>query len=96
MLGRILHNREITTKRMLPREAHDALIAGGALIVCERLIDDDRRAAALLASLNMLIMTAGGCDFSGADCISWMRSAGYHRPDTQPLVGEISMVIGIK
>ena len=30
-------------------------------------------AAALLASLNMLIMTAGGFDFTGADCVEWMR-----------------------
>ena len=38
------------------------------MIVYERLIDEERRSpAGLLSSLNMLIMTAGGFDFSGAD-----------------------------
>jgi len=98
VLGRILHNWDITTKRMLLKKAYEALPVGGALIVYERLIDDDRRvnAPALLASLNMLIMTAGGFDFTGADCISWMRDAGFHSPRTEPLTPEISMVVGIK
>jgi len=62
VLGRILHNWDIATKRMLLKKAYEALPSGGALIVYERLIDDGRRinAPALLASLNMLIMTAGG------------------------------------
>jgi len=44
----------------------------------------------------MLIMTAGGFDFTGADCIGWMRGAGFRRPRTEPLTPEISMVVGIK
>jgi hypothetical protein len=69
VLGRVLHNWDLVTKRMLLKKAYDALPAGGALIVYERLIDDERRvnAAALLASVNMVIMTAGGFDFTGAD-----------------------------
>jgi hypothetical protein len=27
----------------------------------------------LLAGLNMMVMTAGGFDFTGANCLSWMR-----------------------
>ena len=98
VLGRILHNWDLATKRMLLKKAYEALPAGGALIVYERLIDDERRinASALLASLNMLIMTAGCFDFTAADCISWMRDAGFHRPYTEPLTPEISVVVGIK
>ena len=75
VLGRILHNWDIATKRMLLKKAYEALPSGGALIVYERLIDDGRRinAPALLASLNMLIMTAGGFDFTGADSRSPAR-----------------------
>jgi O-methyltransferase domain/Dimerisation domain len=98
VLGRILHNWDLATKQMLLKKAHEALPAGGALIVYERLIDDDRRvnAPALLASLNMLIMTAGGFDFTGADCTSWMRDAGFHDVRIEPLTSEISTVIGLK
>jgi len=98
VLGRILHNWDLETKKMLLEKSYDALPAGGALIVYERLIDDERRenAAALLASLNMLIMTAGGFDFTAADCINWMHKAGFRDMRTEPLTGEISMVVGTK
>jgi hypothetical protein len=83
---------------MLLKKAYDALPAGGALIVYERLIDDERRinAAALLASVNMVIMTAGGFDFTGADCIGWMGEAGFRDMRVEALTSEHSMVAGIK
>jgi hypothetical protein len=98
VLGRILHNWDLGTKKMMLKNAYDALSPGGALILYERLIDDERRdnAPALLASLNMLIMTAGGFDFTAADCISWMRDAGFHDMRKESLTAEISMVVGIK
>jgi hypothetical protein len=98
IMGRILHNWDLATKQMLLNKAHDALPADGALIVYERLIDDERRlnAGGLLASLNMLVMTAGGFDFTGADCISWMRDAGFHEMKVQPLTGEWSVIVGKK
>lgn len=98
VFGRVLHNWDIATKRMLLKKAYDALPAGGVLIVYERLIDDKRRvnAAALLASVNMVIMTAGGFDFTGADCISWMREAGFRNMRVELLTSEYSMVVGTK
>jgi hypothetical protein len=98
VFGRVLHNWDIATKRMLLKKAYDALPAGGALIVYERLIDDKRRvnAAALLASVNMVIMTAGGFDFTGADCIGWMREAGFRDMRVELLTSEYSMVVGTK
>jgi hypothetical protein len=98
VFGRILHNWDLATKKMLLRKAHEALPTGGALIVYERLIDDERRTnvTALLASLNMLVMTAGGFDFTGADCMEWMRKAGFRDLRVQSLTSEQSMVTGIK
>ena len=57
------------------RAAYDALPEGGAFIVVENLIDDARRenAFGLLMSLNMLIETKGGFDYSGRDCCGWMK-----------------------
>jgi O-methyltransferase domain/Dimerisation domain len=98
VLGRILHNWDLATKTLLLQKAYDALPVGGALVVYERLIDDERRtnAAGLLASLNMLIMTAGGFDFTGADCIGWMREAGFRDMSVEPLTSHYSMVVGFK
>jgi hypothetical protein len=52
------------------RDGRDALPKGGAVIVYDAIIDDDRRenAFGLLMSLNMLIETAGGFEYAGEDC----------------------------
>jgi hypothetical protein len=98
VMGRVLHNWDLATKGMLLARAYEALPDGGALIVYERLIDDDRRAnsAGLLASLHMLIMTAGGFDFTAADCIGWMREAGFERTCVEPLALGLSMIVATK
>jgi hypothetical protein len=97
-IGRVLHNWDLETKTMLLRKAYQALPQGGALIVYERLIDDERRvnADALLSSLQMLLASPGGFDFTGADCIGWMREAGFRDLRMEPLTTDQSMVVGIK
>jgi len=98
VMGHILHDWDADTKRMLLQKACDALPVGGALIVYEALIDDERRANAfgLLMSLNMLIETQGGFDYTGADCIEWMHEAGFRETRVEHLAGPDSMVIGFK
>ncbi|MDB5295405.1 MAG: tcmO [Phycisphaerales bacterium] len=98
VMGHILHDWDLPTKQMLLSKAYDALPAGGALIVYESLIDDDRRTNAfgLLMSLNMLIETPGGFDYTGADCVGWMREAGFKDCRVEHLGGPESMVVGIK
>jgi hypothetical protein len=47
-------------------------------------------------SLNMLIETDGGFDYTAADCQGWMADAGLTRTYAEHLVGPDSMVVGIK
>jgi hypothetical protein len=98
VMGHILHDWDMDIKRMLIAKAYAAIPAGGALIVYESIIDDDRskNAFGLMMSLNMLIETPGGFDYTGADCQGWMREAGFRETRTEHLVGPDSMVIGIK
>ncbi|MDQ3820764.1 MAG: acetylserotonin O-methyltransferase [Acidobacteriota bacterium] len=98
VMGHILHDWNMEEKRMLLKKAYDALPQGGALIVFEALIDDNRRenTFGLLMSLNMLIETPGGFDYTGADCSGWMREAGFSQTRVEHLVGPDSMVIGFK
>ncbi|HVT98978.1 MAG TPA: methyltransferase [Acidobacteriaceae bacterium] len=98
VMGHILHDWDLETKRMLIRKAWEALPEGGAYIVYEAIIDDDRskNAFGLMMSLNMLIETPGGFDYTGADCQGWMRAAGFRESRVEHLVGPDSMVIGIK
>ena len=98
VMGHILHDWDLETKRMLVAKAYEALPAGGAYIVYEAIIDDDRskNAFGLMSSLNMLVETPGGFDFTGADCQGWMRDAGFRETRVEPLIGPDSMVIGIR
>jgi hypothetical protein len=98
MMGHVLHDWNLEEKKTLLRKAHAALPAGGAVIVYESIIDDERRANAfgLLMSLNMLIETPGGFDYTGRDCMGWMREVGFRETRVEHLVGPDSMVVGIK
>jgi hypothetical protein len=98
LMGHILHDWDLATKKMLVAKAHDAVPTGGALVVYESIIDDDRsrNAFGLMMSLNMLIETPGGFDYTGADCSGWMKEAGFSTTRVEPLVGPDSMVVGIK
>ena len=97
-MGHILHDWSLEERRFLLAKAHDALPPGGALIVFDAVIDDDRRqnAFGLLMSLNMLIETPAGNDYTGADCQRWMRDAGFAETYVEHLVGPESMVVGVK
>ncbi len=98
IMGHILHDWNMEQKLRLVQKAYDALPEGGAFIVYEALIDDDRRenAFGLLMSLNMLIETPGGFDYTGADCQEWMRDVGFRETRVEHLLGPDSMVVGIK
>ena len=98
VMGSILHDWNLKEKRTLVAKAHAALPPGGALIVYDTVIDDERRqnAFGLLMSLNMLIETPGGFDYTGVDCQRWLREAGFRETYVEPLVGPDSMVVGIK
>jgi hypothetical protein len=97
-MGHILHDWNLDEKRFLIRKAYEALPEGGALIVYESIIDDDRskNGFGLLMSLNMLIETPGGFDYTGADCMLWMKEVGFREARVEHLAGPDSMVIGIK
>ena len=97
-MGHILHDWNLEEKKALIAKAFDALPAGGALIIFESLIDDERsrNTFGLLMSLNMLIELPGGFDYTGADSMAWLREAGFRDTRVEHLIGPDSMAIGIK
>jgi hypothetical protein len=98
LMGHVLHDWGLDTKRMLVRKAYEALPEGGAYIVYESIIDNDRseNSFGLLMSLNMLIETADGFDYTGSDCAAWMKEAGFRETRQEHLIGPDSMLVGIK
>ncbi|HXJ96393.1 MAG TPA: methyltransferase [Terriglobia bacterium] len=97
-MGHILHDWNLEEKEMLLRKAYEAVPAGGAVVAYDTVIDDDRsqNAFGLMMSLNMLIETPGGFDYTGAECMGWMKEAGFRETRVEHLAGPDSMVVGIK
>jgi hypothetical protein len=98
VMGRILHNWDIPARKLLLGKAYRALSPGGALIIYDPLIDEERglHAHGLLSSLNMLIETSGGSEYTAAECINWMQQAGLRDIRTRALGDMHTAVIGFK
>ena len=79
ILGNILHSFGVETKMRILSNCLSALNEGGCLIAIELVADDAKRAnvPALLMSLNMLIQTAGGANFSMKEFEAWTKKAGF-------------------
>jgi hypothetical protein len=97
-MGHILHDWNLDRKKQLISAAYDALPDGGAFIVIEHLIDDDRRdnVFALMMSLNMLIEFGDAFGFTGSDFARWCREAGFRDIEIVPLTGPTSAGIAYK
>ncbi|GAA2230786.1 methyltransferase [Streptomyces amakusaensis] len=98
VLGHVLHNWGRDEKLRLLRAAHEALPDGGAVLIYETLIDDERssNAVGLILSLIMHSEVPGGFDYTGAECLAWLREAGFGQVCVEHLDGPESMVVGIK
>lgn len=98
LMGHILHGESTEDKRRLIAKAYRALPKGGAYLVFEELIDNERseNAFALLTSLNMLVETPSGFNCTAADYQGWMAEAGFRTTSVVPLIGPLGLVVAIK
>jgi hypothetical protein len=97
-MGNILHDWDEEKKLMLIKKAYDALPEGGALVAIEGIIDDERKqnVFGMMMSLNMLIETGTGFDYTFADFNRWTKLAGFKSTALLPLMGPSSAAIAYK
>ena len=100
VLSMIMHDWSETDNRAILRKCHDALPSGGAVIICELLVDDDKTGPppGALMSLNMLVETTGGRNYTAAEYSRWLKDIGFRKMKTVRLkgAGADGAVIGIK
>lgn len=98
IMGHMLHWADLDGKRLMLKRAFEALPTGGRLLVYDNILDEGRsqNTFGFLMSLNMLIETPGGREYTGSECEAWMRETGFSKARTQPLMGPASVVIGVK
>lgn len=98
VMGHILHDWNADEKRMLVKKAFAALPSGGAYLVYDAMIDNERKenAFGLLMSLNMLVETPGGFDYTPNDLEGWLKEAGFADIRFEKLSDTYTMAIGVK
>jgi hypothetical protein len=84
LLSMILHDWDEAQNRALLRRSFEALPSGGAVVISELLVDDEKTgpAPAALMSLNMLIETEGGRNYTPAEYSAWLDEAGFRHVET--------------
>jgi hypothetical protein len=97
-MGNILHDWDEETKLMLMKKAYKALPEGGAFIAIESIIDDGRKqnVFGMMMSINMLIETGTGFDYTLADFSKWAKQVGFKSTSLLPLAGPTSAAIAYK
>lgn len=97
-MGNILHDWDENTKLMLMQKAYDALPVGGSFVAIESVIDDQRRenVFGMMMSVNMLIETGTGFDYTFADFNNWAKAVGFTSTSLLPLAGPTSAAIAYK
>jgi len=98
VMGNILHDWSEERKLILIKKAYDALPEGGAFVAIENVIDNDRsqNVFGLTMSLNMLIETEEGFDYTLSDFENWAKQAGFKTVEQIPLAGPSSAAIAYK
>jgi SAM-dependent methyltransferase len=93
VLGHVLHDWDADQRRQLVRAAYAATNPGGALVVYDRMLDDDpRHVENLVISLDMLLVTDGGSEYPVQELRAAAAEAGFERITDQPL-GDFDTII---
>lgn len=97
-MGNILHDWDEETKLILIRKAYNALPRGGAFVAIENIIDDERKqnVFGMMMSLNMLIETGNGFNFTFSDFNKWTKKIGFKSTELLYLYGPTSAAIAYK
>ena len=79
LLSMIMHDWNEDQDRDILRKCYQALPRGGAVIIAELLVNDEKTgpAPAALMSLNMLIETEGGRNYTPAEYSAWLGELGF-------------------
>lgn len=83
LLSMIMHDWNEEHDREILRKCFQALPSGGAIVICELLVSNDKTGPppAALMSLNMLIETEGR-NYTPAEYSTWLTDTGFVEPRT--------------
>ncbi|WP_285611749.1 methyltransferase [Actinokineospora globicatena] len=82
LFSMVMHDWDETRNRVLLRKSFEALEPGGAVVLCELLVNDEKTGPlpAAMMSLNKLIETEGR-NYTVAEYATWLTDAGFADPE---------------
>jgi hypothetical protein len=97
-MGNVLHDWNEETKIHLIQKAFNAVPDGGVFITIENIIDNERKENlfGMMMSLNMLLETGDGFDYTFDDFNKWATQVGFKSTSLIPLAGPTSAAIAYK
>ena len=100
LLSHILHDWSPDQNRFIVDKCFAALPQGGLLIVCEVMMNDEKTGPELAAllSLNMLIATESGRNYTWSEYAAWLKAAGFRKIQRVTVLanGGLGLLIGRK
>jgi SAM-dependent methyltransferase len=84
LLSMIMHDWNEQENREILRKCYDALLPKGSVIISELLVNDEKTGPppAALMSLNMLIETRGGRNYTASEYTTWLKETGFSHVET--------------
>ncbi|QMU78172.1 methyltransferase domain-containing protein [Streptacidiphilus sp. PB12-B1b] len=97
ILGHVLHDWDPEQRSALVHKAFDAVRPGGALLVYDRMLDDEPdHAENLVISLDMLLVTDGGSEYPASEIVEYAEHAGFAGTEVTPLGDYDTLVVARK
>ena len=94
IIGHVLHDWDADQRKHLVHKAFDALTPGGALLVYDRMLDETpRHVENLVISLDMLLVTDGGSEYTAEELRGHAVAAGFDSVEEQALGDYDTLVI---
>ncbi|MFD9893905.1 methyltransferase [Amycolatopsis sp. NPDC059027] len=94
VIGHVLHDFDVERRRFLVRKASEAVKPGGALLVYDRMLDEDpAHVENLVISLDMLLVTEGGSEYPASEIRDHVKDAGFASVEEKQLGDFDTLVI---
>ncbi|UVS67882.1 acetylserotonin O-methyltransferase [Nitrososphaera viennensis] len=94
----VIHDYDEDKGVTLLKKAHASILDGGAVIISEWMLNDDKTGPALsaLMGMNMMLGTSGGQNYSFAEISAMLAKAGFKNMERKPLAGPAELAIGYR
>jgi O-methyltransferase domain/Dimerisation domain len=97
IMGHVLHDWDREQRKFLIEKAFHSVNPGGTLLVYDRMLDrTSSRIENLVTSLDMLLVTDGGSEYTVAEMREHAEGAGFSKIEDRPLGDDDTLVVARK